>query len=52
MKQSAIMKVKERKKTTGISMPDSLKIRLKKAAGDDGRSVSDFVCRLIDKKIA
>lgn len=45
------MKQKELRKATGIAMPDSLKERVKKAAEKDGRSFSDYVCRVLDKTV-
>ena len=42
---------KEVKKPTAISMTDSLKQKLKEAAEKDGRSFSDYICRLLEKQV-
>lgn len=42
---------KEKKKPTAISMPDSLKEQVKKAAEKDGRSFSDYICRILQQNL-
>lgn len=39
------------KRPVSISMTDSLKNKIQKEAAKDGRTVSDYVCRLIEKNI-
>ena len=43
--------IAELKITAGVAMYPSLKDKLDKAAKEDGRSFSDFVCRILDKSV-
>ncbi|MCP3681816.1 MAG: hypothetical protein GY861_03925 [bacterium] len=44
-------KKKDVKKPVGVAMTDSLKARVQAAAEKDGRSVSDYVCRVLEQSV-
>ena len=44
-------KKKDVKVTTGIAIKEDLLERIRRAADKEGRSVSSYICRILDKEV-